>query len=59
MSETALFSGKFTQLTRLHDRQLRRSRQIPSLHVVTEYVLGKGQLVSPKASQFKLSSIAS
>ena len=29
MSETALFSGKFTQLTKiLHDR---RSRQIPSL----------------------------
>ena len=32
MSETALFSGKFTQLTKiLHDRRSRRSRQIPSL----------------------------
>ena len=32
MSETVLFSGKFTQLTKiLHDRRSRRSRQIPSL----------------------------
>ena len=32
MSETALFSGKFTQLTKiLHDRRSLRSRQIPTL----------------------------